>query len=106
VFRRKSPSLCLASFAVFLIGGTSAAKSAYPKDIQSFVESRDVCDQFRGEPVEGDSAEQKDRRMFVIQEMKRYCHGTDDRLNALKKKYSKNRQVMKKLDGYENKVER
>ena len=49
---------------------------------------RDACDHFRGEPVEGDTPDQLDRRAFVLESIEIYCAGTDRRLAALQKRYA------------------
>jgi hypothetical protein len=67
------------------------AEEPLPPDVKSFVEQRDTCDHFRGEPYggpsDGESVEQSERREFVIASQEKYCTGTDKRLTELKLKY-------------------
>jgi len=54
------------------------AEESLPPDVKSFVEQRDACDHFRGEPYEGPSegelVEQKERREFVIANLGKILH--------------------------------
>ena len=76
-----------------------------PQEVSSFVAERDACDHFRGEPIEGDSKDQKDRRAFVLNSLEIYCSGTDRRLAALKARYSSNPAVMAALGKYDPAIE-
>lgn len=76
-----------------------------PQEVEAFVVDRDACDHFRGEPIEGDSPEQLERRAFVQESLEIYCTGTDRRLAALKKRYSGNATVLSVLDKYEQTIE-
>ena len=84
---------------------TTTPHVALPPEVQAFVIDRDACDHFRGEPTEGDSPEQVERRAFVTQSVEIHCAGTDRRLAALKKRYSDDRMVMPVLGRYESAVE-
>ena len=77
-----------------------------PPDVDAFVRDRDACDHFRGEPIEGDEPEQVKRREFVRESLEIYCPGTDRRLAALKKRYRRDKAMMKVLAEYEDKIER
>lgn len=72
-------------------------------DFRKFVEDRETCEHFGGEvPDPPDPARMKE----IVEQMEIYCTGTDARLAALKIKYSKNPQVMTKLNQYQDRIER
>lgn len=73
-----------------------------PDDVERFLEQRDTCEHFRGEIPELEEAE---RMKDVGLQLDKYCRGTDKRLARLKKKYGRNAAVLKRLDGYEAKIE-
>ena len=80
-----------------------------PADVKSFVEQRDVCDHFRGEPYGGPSdsetVEQRERREFVLASQEKYCTGTDKRLAELKLKYGGDSRVLDRLNRYDTQIE-
>ena len=71
-----------------------------PTDVVNFKERRDLCDHFRGE-----APYDEERNKFLIENLEKYCTGTDRDLAALKAKYLDNPDVMRVLDGYEDKIE-
>jgi len=81
------------------------ADDALPPEVERFIQDRDACDHFRGEPAEGDSPAQIERRNFIIESLEIYCPGTDRRLAALKQRYTDNPEVMKRLNLYEERIE-
>jgi hypothetical protein len=85
------------------------AEEPLPPDVRSFVEQRDICDHFRGEPYGGPSdretVEQRERREFVIASQQKYCTGTDKRLAELKLKYRDHTKVLDRLNRYDEQVE-
>lgn len=83
----------------------SAGDDSLPPEVAAFTKDRDVCDHFRGEPFEGNSPEQIERREFIFESLEIYCPGSDRRLAALKKRYKINAEVMKRLNDYEEKIE-
>jgi hypothetical protein len=91
--------------------GFALAASAYagndplPPEVAAFIKDRDACDHFRGEPHEGNSPGQIERREFIFESLEIHCPGTDRRLAALKKRYKNNAEVMRHLNSYEEKVE-
>ncbi len=90
--------------SIFLIAVSTvsgAREPPIPGDVANFIQRRDVCDHFRGEPYEGDP----ERRRFVEQQSNRYCTGTDRELAALRRKYSANPAVLDRLSGYETCIE-
>lgn len=77
-----------------------------PSDVKSFVDERDGCDHFRGEPWDGgDDPEVKERREFISQNIKDLCTGTDRRLKELRNKYRHDRVIIKHLKRYEDRIE-
>jgi hypothetical protein len=76
------------------------ALAKLPSDVERYVERRDGCDHFRGEePYD------QERRIFLEKNMIELCAGTDKQLARLKKKYTKNREVMEKLNMFEKQIE-
>lgn len=71
-----------------------------PPDVTKFKERRDLCDHFRGE-----APYDEERKKFLIENLEKYCKGTDGELAALKAKYMDDPNVMQALDGYEDKIE-
>jgi len=92
-------------FAVALVTPAHAGDASFPPEVKAFIADRDACDHFRGEPHEGNSSEQIERREFIFQSLEIFCPGTDRRLAALKKRYKDNREVMKRLNAYQEKIE-
>lgn len=93
---------------LFLCGITSVAVAegrTLPKEVKSFIAERNICDHFRGEPFEGNSPEQIERRKFIADSLDIYCSGTDKRLAALKRRYKRNPEAMSKLNQYEERIE-
>lgn len=75
-------------------------KAALPTDVTRFKERRDLCDHFRGEePYD------EERRIFLEENLKKYCTGTDEDLAALRKKYAGNATVTELLSQYEDRIE-
>ena len=78
-----------------------------PSDVKSFVDERDGCDHFRGEPWDGgDDPEVKERRDFIFQNIKHLCTGTDMRLKALRHKYRNDQAIIEHLKTYEDRIEK
>jgi hypothetical protein len=88
-----------------LAASAHAGSDPLPPEVATFIQDRDVCDHFRGEPHEGNSPEQIERREFIFESLEIFCPGTDRRLAALKKRYKNNSAVMKRLNGYEERIE-
>jgi hypothetical protein len=71
-----------------------------PKDVSIFIENRDLCDHFRGEdPYD------EERRVFLEENISKFCTGTDAELFELKQKYHNNSSIMEVLNRYEDKIE-
>lgn len=93
---------------LILCGITSVAvaeSKSVPEEVKSYIAERNICDHFRGEPIEGNSPEQIERREFVADSLDIYCSGTDKRLAALKRRYKNNRAAMDTLNEYEERIE-
>lgn len=77
-----------------------------PADVKSFVDRRDGCDHFRGEPWDsGEDPVIKERREFIFKNIKDLCTGTDKQLEELRNKYSNNPVIFELLGKYEDKIE-
>lgn len=72
-------------------------------DLASFVEQRDACDHFRGEPSH---VVREERSKEIADGIRRFCTGTDSRLAELKRRYANNVTALKKLNEYEEAIER
>jgi hypothetical protein len=77
------------------------AADVLPPDVTRFIEQRDLCDHFRGEPFEGD----EQRREFIGQQSNKYCTGTDRELSRLREKYSNSSLILHRLEKYEPCIE-
>lgn len=93
------------TLVLILALGIPAAQAAepLPHDVLQFIEQRDSCEHFRGEIPEPEEGE---RMQEVSRQFDKYCRGTDRKLAALKRKYSKDAAVRKRLAEYELKIER
>lgn len=93
-----------AIFVTLIISATNLVAeevfSAYPDDVEKFIERRDSCDHFRGEPPYDEA-----RRESLIKHMNELCNGTDAKLANLKNKYKTNKQIIKALSSYVEKIE-
>ena len=102
--------LAISSSAAATCANSSACtntKAKTPRDVSKFINRRDVCDVLRGEipdPDPNDPERAKDIRQ-TEQEINRACKGTDADLASLKRRYSKNPVIMKKLNSYEEHIE-
>lgn len=90
---------------VLLLALSNAPMTSVPPEVEAFVMERDACEHFRGEPIEGESPEQVERRTFVQASLEIYCAGTDRRLAALRKRYASDASAMLALRGYEPGIE-
>lgn len=78
----------------------------YPHEVRAFIDQRDGCDHFRGEPwPEGDSSAERERRQELKAAMKAACTGTDARLRMLRAKYGDDANVVAALAAYEDDIE-
>jgi Skp family chaperone for outer membrane proteins len=86
----------------FSIAMSAHAATALPKDVRAFVAKRDICEHFRGEFPDPPDPE---RVKEVNENLDKYCKGTDAKLSQLKRRYAKRRDVMRKLNAYEEAIE-
>lgn len=98
-------ALVLPLIAVFWTGIAAAQTKPVPEEVLAFVKGRKVCEHFLGEPVDANTAEQRERRDFVADSIDIYCSGTNKRLAALKRRYQKNIAAMALLRQFEERVE-
>ena len=79
---------------------------SYPTDIRDFIDSRDACDHWRGEPwPEHADDPQEVRKEQILEAIKQSCTGTDKRLAALKAAYASDPKILQLLDEYEPGIE-
>lgn len=91
---------------LLLMPATLLAAQKYPPEVARYLERRELCEHFRGEPwPEGSSPADKGRREFLVRQFKRYCKGSDAALRELQRKYRNNRSVVERLDKYEPEIE-
>jgi hypothetical protein len=92
--------------ALLTLPSSVLAAESLPADVQSFIDTRQACDHFRGEPWNlGDEPEIKRRREFILETIKKYCTGTDKRLAELRRKYADNPKIIERLREYEDHIE-
>ncbi|NMM28710.1 MAG: hypothetical protein HHJ12_15820 [Glaciimonas sp.] len=92
--------------ATFLFAFGSAGASELPSDVKSFIDDREGCDHFRGEPWDsGSDPDIKERREFIFENIKQLCTGTDKRLATLRRKHRSNLNVIERLSDYEDTIE-
>lgn len=98
---------CMRALAVamLILGPASVQAEAVPEEVLGFVSERRICEHFLGEPVEGGTPEQRERRDFVADSIDIHCAGMDKRLAALKRRYDANESVMQLLGRFETKIE-
>jgi hypothetical protein len=76
------------------------ARNEMPEEVKQFQKERDLCDHFRGE-----DGYDKERQKFLLEQMKTYCTGSDDKLRKLRLKYQNNKPVLNSLKSYEDRIE-
>jgi hypothetical protein len=74
-------------------------------DVDTFIVEREACEHFLGEPTEGSSQEQMERREFVRDSIDIYCAGTDRRLAALRRRFADHPAVIARLATFETSIE-
>jgi len=105
--------MCIGAMSLITFGGCStrpiavtapavaeASEERLPPDVAAFVESRDACDHFRGEPAYDD-----ERATFLAKAIARDCAGTDRRLADLRRRYAKDASILARLAEYEEQIE-
>lgn len=78
----------------------------YPHEVRAYLDRRDACDHFRGEPwPEGDDADAAARRRQLRDAMTKHCNGTDARLAELRVAYRDDPDVSAALGRLESDIE-
>jgi hypothetical protein len=70
-------------------------------DVDTFIAEREACEHFLGEPTEGSSPEQLERRDFVRDAIDIDRAGTDRRLAALRRRFAAYPAVIARLARFE-----
>lgn len=88
---------------------------SYPADVRAFLDERDACDYFRGEPWSTDEelananmeerASAIERRKDIEAAIKENCTGTDKRLAKLKARHAGAPDILRVLGEYEDDIE-
>ena len=80
--------------------GQDEAASGLPRDVGDFISRRDDCEHFIGEePYDAE------RRAYLEKVIRETCTGSNQALDALRRKYRGNAAVLKALAGYERLAE-
>lgn len=90
---------------LFTLVLSRAQAQELPEEVARYLHERELCEHFLGEPVEGRTPEQRERRDFVADSIATYCAGTDKRLAALKRRYAADKPTMAILGRLEEKLE-
>ena len=89
--------------------GASAARANwcdYPHEVRAFLDQRDKCDHFRGEPwPEGNDPRAVTRRKDLLDAMATSCRGTDARLIELRITYRDDADIIGALAELESDIE-
>lgn len=89
--------------------GASAARANwcdYPHEVRAFLDQRDNCDHFRGEPwPEGNDPRAITRRKGLLDAMATSCRGTDARLIELRITYRDDADIIGALAELESDIE-
>ncbi len=80
-------------------------KATMPEEVRAFVEQREACDHFRGEPVDGEGEEALARLEFVQRQIFESCRGTDAELQRLRHAYADDSSLAKTLAAFEYPIE-
>jgi hypothetical protein len=79
---------------------------SYPADIRDFIDMRDACDHWCGEPWPDHQDDPEEvRKKQILEAIKESCTGTDKRLSALKAAYAGDPKILQLLDEYEADIE-
>ena len=75
-------------------------QKSLPKDVQTFLKNYDLCYYFLGEEPYNEK-----RRVYLSQQVEKYCPDIKSNLIHLKSKYKSNKELSKTLDAYDESVE-
>ncbi len=100
-------ALCVlfGSHAVAAGNSGSAAGNPAAEAVRAYVERREACDHFRGEPVEGEGEEALARLEFVQRQIFEKCNGTDAELARLRAIHAKDPVLSQALADFEYPIE-
>jgi hypothetical protein len=101
---------------IVVLGGASCASAAgaqesgnanlLPHEVRAFIERREGCDHFRGEPVpEPEDDPEGARRKQIESALAKLCTGTDAELARLRARYRHDAMVTAALAGFEDEIE-
>ena len=89
------------ALALALLTSASAhAAGPLPEDVARYIERREACDHWRGE-----EAYDAEREAEILRGICQSCPGSDAGLARLKKKYTANQDVQKRLTDFEPDIE-
>jgi hypothetical protein len=105
--------------AIVLLGGAPCASAAgtqpangevatkpLPREVRVFIERREGCDHFRGEPVPEPADDPKgERRRQIESALAKLCTGTDAELARLRARYRDDAAVTAALADFEDDIE-
>ncbi|HWS25444.1 MAG TPA: hypothetical protein VN259_02615 [Xanthomonadales bacterium] len=95
----------LGSPAVAAEVSAGAAVNPAAAAVRAYVERREACDHFRGEPVEGEGEEALARLEFVQRQIFEKCSGTDAELARLRATYANDPALSQALADFEYPIE-
>jgi hypothetical protein len=79
---------------------------SYPHEVRVFIEKRQGCGHFRGEPVpEPENDPGGERKQDIHAALAKLCRGTDSELERLRAKYRDDADVSKALATFEDRIE-
>lgn len=91
---------CSALALALLTSASAHAAGTLPEDVARYIDRREACDHWRGE--DGYDAE---REAEILRGICQSCPGSDAGLARLKKKYTANQDVQKRLAEFEPNIE-
>ena len=96
----RDKSAWLACFFIMIPAVGFAECHGYPDDIARFLERRALCNHFRGEEAYDDQ-----RANFLTRQIDETCTGTDAELRMLTDRYQSEKDFLKLLFEFEERVE-
>lgn len=98
-------ALCASAAGTEPANGGGAAKPL-PPEVRDFIERREGCDHFRGEPVPEPANDPKgERRSQIETALETLCTGTDAELARLRVRYRNDAAVTAALADFEDEIE-
>lgn len=90
---------------VLFVWAAVVPATTLPPDVAAFVQQREACDHFRGEPVEGEGPEALARLEFVQRKIVEHCSGSDAVLLELRQRHAARPEAIAALDAFEYPIE-